>query len=97
MIPAEAYGVKVMSMAMLSDDDSPAILRGPDGDENTCRCSCDRWSGARWMSCWGKTVGVQSALLGPPAGHGDNPADLGARPFPLTGAGGRQHAAGCQP
>jgi len=29
VIPAEAHGVKVISMAMLSDDDKPAILRGP--------------------------------------------------------------------
>ncbi len=29
VIPAEAHGVKVMSMAMLTDDDKPAILRGP--------------------------------------------------------------------
>jgi len=27
--PAVAHGVKVMSMAMLTGDDSPAILRGP--------------------------------------------------------------------
>lgn len=27
--PAEAHGVKVISMAMLTDDDAPAILRGP--------------------------------------------------------------------
>lgn len=29
VIPAEAHGVKVMSMGMLTDDDKPAILRGP--------------------------------------------------------------------
>ena len=29
MAPSEAYGVKVVSMAMLTDDDKPAILRGP--------------------------------------------------------------------
>ena len=29
VIPAEAHGVKVISMGMLTDDDAPAILRGP--------------------------------------------------------------------
>jgi ATP-binding protein involved in chromosome partitioning len=29
MIPAERYGLKVVSMAMLTDDDQPAVLRGP--------------------------------------------------------------------
>ena len=29
VIPANAHGVKVISMAMLTDDDKPAILRGP--------------------------------------------------------------------
>jgi ATP-binding protein involved in chromosome partitioning len=29
VVPAEAHGVKVISMAMLTDDDKPAILRGP--------------------------------------------------------------------
>jgi ATP-binding protein involved in chromosome partitioning len=29
VIPAQAHGVKVISMAMLTDDDKPAILRGP--------------------------------------------------------------------
>ncbi|HHX90413.1 MAG TPA: Mrp/NBP35 family ATP-binding protein, partial [Paracoccus sp.] len=29
VIPAQAHGVKVISMAMLTDDDQPSILRGP--------------------------------------------------------------------
>ena len=51
VIPAEAHGVKVISMAMLSDDDKPAILRGP-MVTNTCRCSSGRWTGARWTCCF---------------------------------------------
>jgi hypothetical protein len=29
VIPAQAHGIKVISMGMLTDDDKPAILRGP--------------------------------------------------------------------
>lgn len=28
-MPAQAHGIKVISMGMLTDDDKPAVLRGP--------------------------------------------------------------------
>ena len=29
VLPVEAHGLKVMSMAMLTGDDAPAVMRGP--------------------------------------------------------------------
>lgn len=74
VIPAEAFGVKVMSMAMLSDDDSPAILRGP--------------MVTKYLQMfvaqveWGE---LDVLLLDLPPGTGDIQLTL-AQAFPLTGA-----------
>jgi ATP-binding protein involved in chromosome partitioning len=74
VIPAQAFGVKVMSMAMLSDDDSPAILRGP--------------MVTKYLQMfvaqveWGE---LDVLLLDLPPGTGDIQLTL-AQAFPLTGA-----------
>jgi len=74
VIPAEAFGIKVMSMAMLSDDDSPAILRGP--------------MVTKYLQMfvgqveWGE---LDVLLLDLPPGTGDIQLTL-AQAFPLTGA-----------
>jgi ATP-binding protein involved in chromosome partitioning len=74
IIPAEAFGVKVMSMGMLSDDDSPAILRGP--------------MVTKYLQMfvsqveWGE---LDVLLLDLPPGTGDIQLTL-AQAFPLTGA-----------
>ncbi|MCZ0813683.1 MAG: P-loop NTPase [Pseudomonadota bacterium] len=74
VIPAEAHGVKVMSMAMLSDDDSPAILRGP--------------MVTKYLQMFVRQVewGVLDVLLlDLPPGTGDIQLTL-AQAFPLSGA-----------
>lgn len=74
VIPAEAYGVKVISMAMLTEDDKPAILRGP--------------MVAKYLQMfvkqvdWGK---LDILLLDLPPGTGDIQLTL-AQAFPLSGA-----------
>jgi ATP-binding protein involved in chromosome partitioning len=74
VIPAEAFGVKVMSMAMLSDDDSPAILRGP--------------MVTKYLQMFVAQVewgALDVLLLDLPPGTGDIQLTL-AQAFPLTGA-----------
>ncbi len=74
VIPAEAHGVKVMSMAMLTGDDNPAILRGP--------------MVTKYLQMfiaqvqWGE---LDVLLLDLPPGTGDTQLTL-AQSFPLTGA-----------
>ena len=74
IIPAEGHGVKVISMAMLTDDDKPAILRGP-------MVSKYLQSFVRQVD-WGK---LDVLLLDLPPGTGDIQLTL-AQAFPLTGA-----------
>jgi len=74
MAPSEAYGVKVVSMAMLTDDDKPAILRGP--------------MVGKYLNMFVKQVewGVLDLLLlDLPPGTGDIQLTL-AQAFPLSGA-----------
>src|SRR6056297_1578934 len=74
VIPAEAHGVKVMSMAMLSDDDSPAILRGP--------------MVTKYLQMFMRQVewgALDVLLLDLPPGTGDIQLTL-AQAFPLSGA-----------
>ena len=74
VIPAEAHGVKVMSMAMLSDDDSPAILRGP--------------MVTKYLQMFVQQVewgALDVLLLDLPPGTGDIQLTL-AQAFPLSGA-----------
>jgi len=74
VIPAEAHGVKVMSMAMLSDDDSPAILRGP--------------MVTKYLQMFVRQVewgALDVLLLDLPPGTGDIQLTL-AQAFPLSGA-----------
>jgi len=74
VVPAEAHGVKVISMAMLSDDDKPAILRGP--------------MVAKYLQMFVKQVAwgdLDVLLLDLPPGTGDIQLTL-AQAFPLTGA-----------
>lgn len=74
VIPAEAHGIKVISMAMLSDDDKPAILRGP--------------MVTKYLQMfvaqvdWGE---LDVLLLDMPPGTGDIQLTL-AQAFPLSGA-----------
>jgi len=74
IVPGQAYGVKVISMAMLTDDDKPAILRGP--------------MVAKYLQMfvkqvdWGK---LDVLLLDLPPGTGDIQLTL-AQAFPLSGA-----------
>jgi ATP-binding protein involved in chromosome partitioning len=74
VIPAEAHGIKVISMGMLTGDDKPAILRGP--------------MVAKYLRmfitevAWG---GVDVLLLDLPPGTGDVQLTL-AQAFPLSGA-----------
>jgi ATP-binding protein involved in chromosome partitioning len=74
VIPAQAFGVKVMSMAMLSDDDSPAILRGPMVTKYLQMFVAEVE--------WGE---LDVLLLDLPPGTGDIQLTL-AQAFPLTGA-----------
>ena len=74
VIPAEAHGVKVISMAMLTDDDKPAILRGP--------------MVTKYLQMFVSQVewgALDVLLLDLPPGTGDIQLTL-AQAFPLTGA-----------
>ena len=74
MAPSEAYGVKVVSMAMLTDDDKPAILRGP--------------MVGKYLNMFVKQVewgNLDLLLLDLPPGTGDIQLTL-AQAFPLSGA-----------
>jgi ATP-binding protein involved in chromosome partitioning len=74
IIPAEAHGVKVISMAMLSDDDKPAILRGP--------------MVTKYLQMFVRQVewgALDVLLLDLPPGTGDIQLTL-AQAFPLSGA-----------
>ncbi|MFA7433089.1 MAG: P-loop NTPase [Gemmobacter sp.] len=74
VIPAEGHGVRVISMAMLTDDDQPSILRGP--------------MVAKYLRmfvgqvAWGD---LDMLLLDLPPGTGDIQLTL-AQSFPLDGA-----------
>lgn len=74
IVPAEAHGLKVISMAMLTDDDKPAILRGP-------MVTKYLQSFVRQVN-WGA---LDVLLLDLPPGTGDIQLTL-AQAFPLTGA-----------
>ena len=74
VIPAEIFGVKVISMAMLSDDDKPAILRGP-----MVTKYLQMFVG---QVHWGE---LDVLLLDLPPGTGDIQLTL-AQAFPLSGA-----------
>ena len=74
VIPAEAHGVKVISMAMLTEDDKPAILRGP--------------MVTKYLQMFVQQVewgALDVLLLDLPPGTGDIQLTL-AQTFPLTGA-----------
>ncbi|MEM8959622.1 MAG: P-loop NTPase [Pseudomonadota bacterium] len=74
VIPASAYGVKVISMAMLTDDDRPAILRGP--------------MVTKYLQMFVRQVewgALDVLLLDLPPGTGDIQLTL-AQAFPLAGA-----------
>jgi ATP-binding protein involved in chromosome partitioning len=73
-LPAERHGVKVMSMAMLTGDDEPAILRGP----MVTRYLQMFIQGVRWGE-------LDYLLLDLPPGTGDVQLTL-AQSTPLTGA-----------
>lgn len=74
VVPAAAQGVKIISMAMLSDDDSPAILRGP--------------MVTKYLQMFVRQVDwgqLDILLLDLPPGTGDIQLTL-AQAFPLSGA-----------
>ncbi|MFP7674891.1 P-loop NTPase [Marivita sp. S0852] len=74
VIPAVAHGVKVISMAMLTDDDAPAILRGP--------------MVTKYLQMFVRQVewgALDVLLLDLPPGTGDIQLTL-AQAFPLSGA-----------
>lgn len=74
MAPSEGHGVKVVSMAMLTDDDKPAVLRGP--------------MVGRYLHMFVKQVewgDLDLLLLDLPPGTGDIQLTL-AQAFPLSGA-----------
>jgi len=74
IVPAEAHGVKVISMAMLTDDDKPAILRGP--------------MVTKYLQMFIRQVewgALDILLLDLPPGTGDIQLTL-AQAFPLAGA-----------
>jgi ATP-binding protein involved in chromosome partitioning len=74
VVPAEAHGVKVISMAMLTDDDKPAILRGP--------------MVTKYLQMFVRQVdwgALDVLLLDLPPGTGDIQLTL-AQAFPLSGA-----------
>ena len=74
IVPAQAHGVKVISMAMLTDDDAPAILRGP--------------MVAKYLQMFVRQVdwgALDVLLLDLPPGTGDIQLTL-AQAFPLSGA-----------
>src|SRR5207342_3652399 len=74
MVPPEPYGLKVISMGMLREDDDPAILRGP--------------MVGKFLSFfigsvqWGQ---LDALILDLPPGTGDTQLTL-AQSFPLSGA-----------
>jgi ATP-binding protein involved in chromosome partitioning len=74
VIPAQAYGIKVISMGMLTDDDKPAILRGPMVSKYLRMFIVD--------VDWGQ---LDYLILDLPPGTGDTQLTL-AQSFPLTGA-----------
>jgi ATP-binding protein involved in chromosome partitioning len=74
VIPAEAFGVKVISMGMLTGDDKPAILRGPMVTKYLRMFIT--------QVAWGE---LDVLLLDLPPGTGDTQLTL-AQSFPLTGA-----------
>ena len=72
--PSQTHGVKVISMAMLSDDDEPAILRGP--------------MVTKYLQMFVREVDwgpLDMLLLDLPPGTGDIQLTL-AQAFPLSGA-----------
>ncbi len=74
IVPAEAHGVRVISMAMLTDDDAPAILRGP--------------MVTKYLQMFVRQVewgALDVLLLDLPPGTGDIQLTL-AQAFPLSGA-----------
>lgn len=74
VIPSEGFGIKVISMAMLSDDDAPAILRGP--------------MVTKYLQMFVRQVDwgqLDVLLLDLPPGTGDIQLTL-AQAFPLSGA-----------
>ena len=74
IIPARAHGVKVISMALLTDDDKPAILRGP--------------MVTKYLQMFVAQVewgALDVLLLDLPPGTGDIQLTL-AQAFPLSGA-----------
>lgn len=74
VVPSEAFGVKVISMGMLSPDDKPAILRGP--------------MVTKYLQMFVAQVNwgaLDVLLLDLPPGTGDIQLTL-AQAFPLTGA-----------
>lgn len=74
VVPATAHGVKVISMAMLTDDDKPAILRGP--------------MVTKYLQMFVRQVdwgALDLLLLDLPPGTGDIQLTL-AQAFPLSGA-----------
>jgi len=74
VVPAEAHGVKVISMGMLTDDDKPAILRGPMVTKYLRMFIAE--------VDWGQ---LDILFLDLPPGTGDTQLTL-AQAFPLTGA-----------
>ncbi len=74
IIPAERYGLKVMSMGMLTGDDKPAILRGPMVSKYL-RMFIDT---VQWAA-------LDYLILDLPPGTGDTQLTL-AQSFPLSGA-----------
>jgi len=74
VIPAQAHGIKVISMGMLTDDDKPAILRGP---------MVSKYLRMFILGAdWGK---LDYLILDLPPGTGDTQLTL-AQSFPLSGA-----------
>ena len=74
VIPEQAYGIKVISMGMLTDDNKPAILRGP---------MVSKYLRMFILGAdWGK---LDYLILDLPPGTGDTQLTL-AQNFPLTGA-----------
>ena len=74
VMPSEAHGVRIISMAMLTDDDQPSILRGP-----MVTKYLRMFVG---QVAWGE---LDMLLLDLPPGTGDIQLTL-AQSFPLTGA-----------
>ena len=73
IVPAERHGLKVMSMAMLTEDDNPAVLRGPMVGKYLNKFIND----AQWGS-------LDYLVLDLPPGTGDTQLTL-AQNIPLSG------------